>query len=88
MSILTSLRCTCDLHNVSIRKTTKYEGWDLNKKRYDTFDSIMKKMLLQLLFYRAKKCFSKNVPPSSVLIAPHLMAQIKKASFLFTYDNL
>ena len=63
----------------------------VNKKRYDTqsvisFDSIMK-MLLQLLFYKAEKCFSKNAPPSSVLTAPHLMAQIKKGLFLFKCDN-
>ena len=52
-----------------------------------SFDSIMK-MLLQLLFYKAEKCFLKNAPPSSVLTAPHLMAQIKKASFLFKCSNV
>ena len=41
----------------------------------------MKKMLLQSLFYKAEKCFSKNAPPSSVLTAPHLMAQIKNGHF-------
>ena len=46
-----------------------------------SFDSIMKKMLLQLL-YKAEKCFSKNAPPSSVSTAPHLMAQIKNGLFL------
>ena len=47
-----------------------------------SFDSIMKKMLLQLLFYMAEKCFSKNAHPSSVSTAPHLMAQIKNGLFL------
>ena len=46
-----------------------------------SFDSIMK-VLLQLLFYKAEKCFSKNARPSSVLTIPHLMALIKKAIFV------